>query len=463
MTDKTLKTIADTNTLTTLLSSDLLYVAQSPYGVGDDSAISGAGLSNYVIDTVGGALIAGTNVSIIYDASANTIEIRATASGQTVDLSAVSAAISANTAAILSVNSVVSSIEDRISAVSTLAASGNVAISALQTSVTSNQTAITSVNVVVSSLEDRISAVSAITTMNDQAIASVDTRISNVSVLTTDNQTAITSVNTVVSSLDSRLSAVSVLAGSAREILTADRTYYVDASAGSDSNNGLTVGTAFATIQKAIDVGLAVDNSIYQVTIQVQDGTYNEVINVDRSPIGGGLLKIVGNVSSPGNVLLTSSNNPTLRVSLGARLEIGGMDIRSSSARAIQVQGVSRLSITEPVELQSTLDLIRVLGNSYMRTNTDITLRGNCTTIVRSQNNSTVEIFPGTITFVSVPAITDLFTVQNFSMCELFNVAFSGSVAGRQFNVTGNSIIDTNGITIPGTTGFTSTGGRQVT
>ena len=64
-------------------------------------------------------------------------------------------------------------------------------------------------------------------------------------------------------------------AGGARELLTANRTYYVRTD-GSDGNTGLanTSGGAFLTIQKAIDTAAALDLSVYNVTIQLADGTY---------------------------------------------------------------------------------------------------------------------------------------------------------------------------------------------
>jgi len=52
--------------------------------------------------------------------------------------------------------------------------------------------------------------------------------------------------------------------------------YYVDAATGSDSDDGLTWATAFATIQKGIDTAKDGD------TIEVEEGTYEETISFDK-------------------------------------------------------------------------------------------------------------------------------------------------------------------------------------
>jgi len=91
-----------------------------------------------------------------------------------------------------------------------------------------------------------------------------------------------------------------------REILQAARTYYVS-TAGSNSNNGLSVATPFLTIQHAINVVGAVDISIYAVTIQLADGTYTESITT-KAPLGTGVIYIIGNVGTPANVVITTAS-----------------------------------------------------------------------------------------------------------------------------------------------------------
>jgi len=72
---------------------------------------------------------------------------------------------------------------------------------------------------------------------------------------------------------------------------TADLTYYVNTATGNDTNNGLTIGTAFKTIQKAIDVIPQIIN--HTVTINVAAGTYDEDVII-RGFSGKGVLMIQG-------------------------------------------------------------------------------------------------------------------------------------------------------------------------
>jgi len=95
----------------------------------------------------------------------------------------------------------------------------------------------------------------------------------------------------------------------AREVLTAPRTYYVSTT-GSDSNNGLTAGTAFATHVKAINTACALDLSTFSVTISTADGTYNVTGTAMplKSYVGAGPITIQGNNASPQNVIINTTN-----------------------------------------------------------------------------------------------------------------------------------------------------------
>jgi len=96
-------------------------------------------------------------------------------------------------------------------------------------------------------------------------------------------------------------------ANASREVLTANRTYFVRTD-GNDSNNGLVDSSngSFLTWQKAIDTASALDSSIYDVTIQC-GGSGERIFNAPillKPLLGSGVMKLIGDVTNMSNVIL---------------------------------------------------------------------------------------------------------------------------------------------------------------
>ncbi|MGV1900747.1 hypothetical protein ACQZ6V_10700 [Agrobacterium sp. 22-3674b3] len=90
-----------------------------------------------------------------------------------------------------------------------------------------------------------------------------------------------------------------MVAGTIREKLTSDRVLFVRTD-GSDDNDGLanSAGGAFLTIGRALqEVIRAIDFDGRNVTIDVQDGSYSEVVSLYGPLVGGGTLTILGNTA----------------------------------------------------------------------------------------------------------------------------------------------------------------------
>src|ERR1035437_2656030 len=97
-----------------------------------------------------------------------------------------------------------------------------------------------------------------------------------------------------------------------REVLTADRTYYV-ATTGSNSNDGSS-GSPFASVQYAYNlIASTLDIAGYTVTIQMEDGAYNDTTGcllITKTWTGGGSIVWQGNLSDQTAVTVLATGGP---------------------------------------------------------------------------------------------------------------------------------------------------------
>jgi hypothetical protein len=165
--------------------------------------------------------------------------------------------------------------------------------------------------------------------------------------------------------------------GGGREVLTANRTYYVRAN-GSDSNNGLanTSGAAFLTIQKAIDVVAALDLSIYDVAIRVADGTYTAAATVKAPWVGSGAGTLTGNTTTPANCIITVAAG-WLTVKNGAVLNVGGFDVSCSAGNPITATDFGTINITGKMRYGALTFFAGRFGNITIASGSDYTIYGN--------------------------------------------------------------------------------------
>ena len=142
---------------------------------------------------------------------------------------------------------------------------------------------------------------------------------------------------------------VSFPSGGPRETLFEGRTYYVDSTTGSDSNDGLTGGTAFATLQKAVDTVLGLDFGTHDVTIQLADGAYSAGSEFGGGWLGSGTLTIRGNAGDPSAVTIAATNADCIRNSgsLPAILMVRDLTLTTGgSGMCIANEGSGQISFT---------------------------------------------------------------------------------------------------------------------
>ena len=253
-----------------------------------------------------------------------------------------------------------------------------------------------------------------------------------------------------------------------REMLVADRTYYVRTD-GNDSNTGLvnSAGGAFLTMQKAIDVTAALDTSIYNVTIKVGDGTY--VANgILKNILGSGSVTIEGNTTTPANVVIDGG---FAKSSPGTPYWIKGFKLtRVTSATNIAI------NVTVGAYIQfSSLEFgvgftyhLFVSSGGYLYNNSgNYTISGSAAAHLWVDLGGMVTNVVNTITLSGTPAFSSMFLYANLaSTINMFSNTFSGSATGQRYLIQMNAAVYTNSggaNYFPGNSaGTVATGGQYV-
>lgn len=261
-----------------------------------------------------------------------------------------------------------------------------------------------------------------------------------------------------------------------REILMADRTYYVS-TAGEDTNSGITVDTPFLTIQHAIDtITDELDIRNYNVTIQLIEGAdpaigFAVVDDIQLlSAVGNGSITILGDPDNPFSIPISGSttcNNIFNCSQNNTKYIINGVKITNSTTGGngiyvergyVELKNIE-FSTVEGNHLESTLGGEIKISSGY-------TISGGATKHLYSHLGSKIEITANsaiTITLTGDPAFTH-FAYANIlgiiSFTNSSNVTISGTATGIIYYANANSVIWTETLTLPGdTAGSVENGG----
>lgn len=251
--------------------------------------------------------------------------------------------------------------------------------------------------------------------------------------------------------------------GNPREVLRSNRTYYVNGSTGSDSNNnGLSSGAAFATIAKALSVIYGeLDCAGYNVTVQLADATYTTAISVSGQPVGlgSGSLIISGNAGTPGNVIISTTSADALTVRNGARVNITGLRLQTTTGgNAINCRDTGSYVYLDTgcqfgacaakqvfAQLGGTVELgtnYTITGNAvthYECSNGTIIKGGNCDATSRAFSGNFANVYSGgrllinNTTFTTTSSTGTRYYVYAQGLIQTFGAGttiFPGNVAG---------------------------------
>lgn len=269
-----------------------------------------------------------------------------------------------------------------------------------------------------------------------------------------------------------KVSASALTASSAsREMLTADRTYYVRTD-GSDSNDGLsnTSGGAFLTIQNAINVICStLDVAGYTITIQVADGTYTTPI-IAKVFAGGGSIIINGNSGTPTNVVVnTTSANCFTNTSGSIGYSIRYMKLTTTTSGNCIYCGLGSRAFFQNIDFGAAPGSahLYVEQGGKIQAQATYTISGAATYHYVALSQGEVRVTGSwTVTITGSPAFTSFAYSASVGFIHHSSVTFSGTVTGKRYDASENAVIKTYGggaNYFPGNTaGTTATGGQYV-
>ena len=283
---------------------------------------------------------------------------------------------------------------------------------------------------------------------------------------------AIVALNITAGIITQLQEAVDLGGGGGREILTEPRTYYVRTD-GNDGNTGLvnSAAGAFKTIQKAIDVAATLDTSIYDVTIQVGNGTYSITSTITcKDCVGAGSVTIVGDEITPSNVVLDGAGIAAIILDNGVHTvyKIRGLKLMSTAGSVtfgINVRNNSYLEYQNMDIGSGFVQQIRPDDGGSIKCTGNYTISGGAVMNHFNITGGILRVQAVTVTLIGTPAFGNFIDAGYLALCLVNGITFSGSATGARYNCYANSVILCGGSPtyFPGNAaGSVATGGQYI-
>lgn len=228
--------------------------------------------------------------------------------------------------------------------------------------------------------------------------------------------------------------------------------YYV-ATTGNDSNTCLSSGSPCLTIQGAWNKAQLINNGSGGFQINVADGNYSQGLLAVTTWIGAGPTAIVGNCTTPTNVVVTStSNDGTFSAEGPVSFQVSCLEVQSSVQHDLYAKwgGVihhSNLVFGTAVEGHQTTSFhgTIIADSSY-------SIIGNATYHVYAHNGA-IRNEGITVTCVGSLTFTTFAYAPDYGTFNYYGATYSGcgSVTAKKFDVAGGAIQGDQGLSyLPG-------------
>lgn len=250
-----------------------------------------------------------------------------------------------------------------------------------------------------------------------------------------------------------------------RTRLLSNATFYVNGATGSDSNDGLTVGTPWATLQHAANVIFQnYDMAGFNIDVECADfATYAGFVMQGAPPGCDTVGSILFNATSgnPAACVIAETSGSCVVSTTGAKFSIAGFGLTNSGGNGLDVNNGGALG-------HAGLNFGAISGaqkfawnNGRITSSAAHTVNGSAGFNVDAANGGVIDEACA-VTITGTPAYGQSFAnAVNGGIINLTGTTYTGTATGKEYNADFNGVIQTNGLTLPGNIAGTATNGGQ--
>lgn len=246
---------------------------------------------------------------------------------------------------------------------------------------------------------------------------------------------------------------------SVRPKALATTTFFVQTT-GNDTNTCLASGvsTACATIQGAINKVYATDLGGTQAVVQVADGTYTTGTIVS-GPLPGasnifGPIVIQGNMVTPANVLISTTNANAFQAMWGAKITVQGMKCQTTtSGTCFEAFQGGNITVNTPFDFGATATMhMEAQQWGYIAATGAYTISGGATAHMHAPQGGMINVSSTTVTLTGTPAFSAFFAgVAGSGEIHAPGATYSGAATGQRWLIHADGTIFMGNVGCPAT------------
>jgi uncharacterized protein DUF5907 len=232
--------------------------------------------------------------------------------------------------------------------------------------------------------------------------------------------------------------------------------YYVATAAGggSDSNDGLTTGTPFLTLQKAWDTIALYSSGGSPVIVHIADGTYTQGMRDRGKPAIGAMVRFEGNLTTPIGTLnpvhINCTSGDCFEAS-NSEIQLAGMRLENSGGSAAHAYFSGVINIAEKMQFDQCSEAHLFCDNTgqiYLYSNYEVV--DNAPIHWFAHTGGLISCATRTIDFAPppIPAPISFSTALAYAhaggIIEALENIYNGSVVGKRFVIDSGGIILTD-------------------